>query len=161
MIEETAVITAREGEFAQVETQRSTACGACAVKSGCGTSLLGKLWGNRRASIRVLNPIGAAPGEKVIIGLQESALTRASFALYMVPLLSLILSAILGQWLATWFNFSATEPASLLCGLLGLMAGLRWLRSYSARVRHDKRHQAVILRRAGTAEIRLGNSDLS
>lgn len=153
MIEETAVITATEGAFARVETQRSTACGGCAAKSACGTSVLGKLWGNRRASVKVLNPIDAGLGEKVIIGLEESALTRASFAFYIVPLLSLILFAIFGQWLAVWFNFTAVEPVSILGGLLGLMVGLRWLRFYTARISHDRRHQAVILRRAGTSEV--------
>ena len=153
MIEETAVVTASEGEFAQVETQRTTACGGCAASSACGTSVLAKLWGNRRASVRVLNPIGASPGEQVVIGLEESALSRASFAFYMVPLLSLILFAILGQWLAGWFNISAAEPVSVLSGLLGLMVGLLWLRFYAARISHDRRHQAVILRRAGVLEV--------
>jgi sigma-E factor negative regulatory protein RseC len=154
MLEESVVVTAREGEFARVETRRSTACGGCAAKSACGTSVLAKVWGNRRASLRVLNPIDAGPGEKVIIGLEESTLTRASFVFYLVPLLSLILAAILGREFAGWLNLSAVEPVSMLSGLLGLLLGLVWLRHYATRTSHDRRHQAVILRRAGGSEIR-------
>ena len=148
MIEETATVTASEGEFAQVETQRETACGACSAKSACGTSVLAKLFSGRRASLRVLNPIGARPGERVIVGMDESALTRASFVFYIIPLLSLMLFAALGKWLAEQWAFAATEPLSILGGLFGLFLGLAWLKLYAAKISHLRKHQAVILRHA-------------
>ncbi len=148
MIEETARVVAQEGAFARVETERTSTCGACAAKSACGTSAIAKVFGARRASFKVLNPVGAGVGEQVVIGLEESALTRSSFAFYIVPLLTLFLFSILGQALATRLDFSITEPASIIGGLLGLLIGLGWVRRYASRISHDKRHQAVILRRA-------------
>ena len=123
MIEETATVTASEGGFAQVETQRETACGGCSAKSACGTSALAKLFANRRASVRVLNPIGARPGEQVIVGLDESALTRVSFVFYIIPLLSLFLFAAGGEWLSGYLGFAATELSAIFGGLLGLSLG--------------------------------------
>lgn len=148
MIEETATVTTSEGEFAQVETQRETACGACSAKSACGTSAVAKLLGDRRASVRVLNPIGARPGERVIVGLDESAMTRASFVFYILPLLSLFLFAALAAWLAEQWGLSSTEPLSILGGLFGLLVGLAWIRFYSARISRQGKNQAVILRHA-------------
>ena len=148
MIEETATVTASEGGFAQVETQRETACGGCSAKSACGTSALAKLFANRRASVRVLNPIGARPGEEVIVGLDESALTRVSFVFYIIPLLSLFLFAAGGEWLSGYLGFAATELYSIFGGLLGLSLGLAYLRVYAARPGSRRHHQAVILRYA-------------
>ena len=71
MIEERALVTSRDGEFANIETRRTTACGHCQVESACSTSLLSKYFGYRNLSVRALNPIDACPGDEVIVGLHE------------------------------------------------------------------------------------------
>jgi len=153
MIEESAIVTATNGEFARVETQRATSCGSCEAKSSCGTSALAKVFGNRRTVVEVLNPIGAVSGERVIVGLDESALTRASFFFYIVPLLLLLTGGMLGQWLAETLSFQSTEPLSILGGLLGLLIGVVWLRWFAFRPSRSSAYQAVILRRAGSIHV--------
>lgn len=153
MIEESAVVTATDGEFAKVETRRATSCGSCGAKSSCGTSALAKVFGNRSTVVEVLNPIGAVSGDRVIVGLEESALTRASFFFYIVPLLLLLAGGMLGQWIAELADFQSTEPLSILCGLLGLLAGLAWLRRFASRTSRSSAYQAVILRRAGSVHV--------
>lgn len=153
MIEESAIVTATEGEFARVETQRASSCGGCEAKSSCGTSALAKVFGNRRTVVKVLNPIGAKSGDRVIVGLDESVLTRASFLFYIVPLLSLLAGSILGQSFAELFNLSSTEPLSIVSGLLGLLIGLAWIRRFATRSSKSNAYQAVILRRAGSVHV--------
>ncbi|MCW8890667.1 MAG: SoxR reducing system RseC family protein [Sedimenticola sp.] len=152
MIEERAIVTATRGAFAQVETTRQTSCGSCEAKSACGTSALAKLLGNRRNLVEVLNPIGAVPGDRVIVGVDESILTRVSFLFYILPLFTLFGGALLGQWLAEVIKFQDTEPLSILCGLLGLASGLFWLKRLVSRNRRSRSFQAVILRQAGTIQ---------
>ncbi|MCB1871377.1 MAG: SoxR reducing system RseC family protein [Gammaproteobacteria bacterium] len=154
MIEERALVTSRDGEFANIETRRTTACGHCQVKSACSTSLLSKYFGYRNLSVRALNPIDACPGDEVIVGLHESALTAASVSFYLLPILLLIGFAVFAQWLAEELNFVATEPASLLGGLLGLSTGLAWARHNALRRSRDNRYQAVILRPVNQLEVR-------
>ncbi|MBK9131474.1 MAG: SoxR reducing system RseC family protein [Gammaproteobacteria bacterium] len=57
-----------------------TTCGSCSVQKGCGTSVLAKVLGNRVNRIRVINTIGAKTGEWVVLGLEDGALARSSFA---------------------------------------------------------------------------------
>lgn len=154
MIEETAIVTATEGEFARVETQRRSSCGSCEAKSTCGTSALARVFGNRRNVVEVLNPIGAEAGDRVVVGLDESAFTRVSFLFYILPLLALFAGAVLGQWLAVQFGHVSTEPLSIICGLLGLSSSLYWLRRIAHNGnRNNGRYQAVILRRASSVQI--------
>lgn len=154
MIEEMALVTSRDGEFANIETRRTTACGHCQASSACGTSLLSNYFGYRNVTVRALNPIDACPGDEVVVGLNESALTGASVSFYLMPILLLIGFALFAQWLAEGLNFISTEPASLFGGLLGLVIGLVSARHNALRFSRDTRYQAVILRSANQAEVR-------
>ncbi len=149
MIEEQALVTRCDGTFADVETQRNSSCGNCSAKSACGTAALSKVLGSRRSTVRVLNPIDARPGDQVVIGLEETALTRNSFMFYMLPLLALILGAILAQWVGGQLHPANTEPFAIAGGVLGLFGGLLWVRRYADSIRDDPHHQPVILRRSG------------
>lgn len=153
MIEESALVTSRDGPFAHVEARRTTACGHCQVDAVCGTSLLNRFFGQRKVSIKALNPIDAGPGDEVVIGLRESALTRASVWFYLLPVILLIVFAGVGQWLAERSELLATEPASVVGGLLGLLAGLLWARRSALRIGQDRRYQAVILRTASPFKV--------
>ena len=147
MIEERAIVVSVDGEFAIVETQRKSACGDCSTGAACGTSLIAKAIGQKRNRVRVHNPIQALPGDQVIVGLADSALPKLSFAFYIVPLLALFIGAVIFQWLGMKLNFISTEPLSIGGGLLGLIAGLVWVRRYTSRSDGRKQYQAVILRR--------------
>jgi sigma-E factor negative regulatory protein RseC len=152
MIEETGRVVAVDGDLAEVETWRRSACGHCAAgQQGCGTSLLAQVFGNRPSHVRVLNRIRALPGDEVVIGVEEGAFLRATALLYGMPLLGLIGGAMLGKWLALHSGLMGGEPASLLAGVLGLAAALAWVRRHAARgFRGGAAYQAVILRRSGT-----------
>ncbi len=135
------------GDVAWVETQRQSTCGSCAANKGCGTALLGQVFGARRARLRVLNRIGAQPGDTVIVGLAEQALVRGSLTVYLLPLLGLMGGAIAGVWLAETLAWSAVDGVSVLCGVGGLAFGLLWVRRQAVRMANDPRFQAVILRK--------------
>jgi len=158
MIEETALVTSRDGAYAEVETRRTSACGRCQAGSVCGTPLLQRFFGYRKVSIKALNPIDAGPGDEVVVGLQESALSRASFLFYLLPVLLLIGFAVVGQWLAEKTELAVTEPLSVIGGLLGLATGLLWARRNAVRFGRDRRYQAVILRRASPFKVDSGRS---
>ena len=147
MIEEQAVVLTCSGEYASVEAYRRTACNNCSAESSCGTSLLAKSFGNRPTQIKALNRIGAQPGEQVIIGLEENALVRSAFMLYAVPLMAFILAALVGQIAADRFHTPGMELISLFLGLLGLSAGLIWVKHRTSHLEAHNGCQAVILRR--------------
>ena len=147
MIEERGEVTAVNPPYAMVVTQRSSSCGGCSTK-GCGTRSLSELFATRSQEMKVLNPVDARVGDRVVLGLEESALLRGSLAVYIVPLLAMIAGGVLGEALAPALSFSISEYLSLPAAFAGLAAGFLWVRRFGRRMSSDHRFMAVILRRA-------------
>jgi sigma-E factor negative regulatory protein RseC len=148
MIEENGMVVKVEDDgFVWVETRRPSTCGACAEREGCGTSVLAGVLGRRQAPVRVINSIGAAAGERVVIGVSESGLLRGSLAVYAMPLAGLFVGALIGHYLADGEPQRYADLWSLLGGAAGFIAGLAWLRRFSCATERDGRYQPVTLRR--------------
>ncbi len=139
MIEQYATVVRVEGDRAWITAERESSCGQCSLRKGCGTAVLAGVLGRRAVNLRALNPLQAQPGERVIVGLDESAMLRGAVAVYLVPLLALLAGAGLLAGLG--------EGAAMAGGGLGFLAGLIWLRRFHRRIRRDPRFQPVILRR--------------
>lgn len=148
MIEQEARVTELQGDQALVAISRQSACGSCAAKSGCGTSVVASLFPQRSQQLRVTNTQGAEPGDRVVIGLPESGLQRASLLLYGVPLLGLLAGAAAGQ------QWGGSELRSILGGLLGVSLGLLYVRWRSARATALR---PIMLRRLPSAGIHLAS----
>lgn len=150
MIEETGLVVSVRGDLAEVEGQARSGCGSCAVEGTCGTSLLARYFGPKRLLLRAHNPIGARPGERVVIGLPESALLEASVLAYLVPLLAMIGGVVVGVFVAERLVPAYTQILSALTGLGGLAASLAWLVGFIRSRSLDERYRPRILRRLAT-----------
>ena len=127
MIEESGVVVAVEGEFVWVETQAKSACGHCNVGSSCGTSVLAKVFANKRNRVQVLNHLGLQEGDGAVIGISDEMVTRAAFMAYMLPLVFMLVISMMVS------GMGANNGVVALSSLLGLMGGLflmRWLNQY-------------------------------
>lgn len=154
MIEETGVVVTVQGVMAEVEAQRRSTCGGCAVNGACGTSLLERYLGRKRSLVRALNAIGAVPGDRVVIGVPEGALLTASFVAYLVPLSAMIGGAIAGAQISGLLAPAYEQELSILAGLGSLIAALVWLVRFGRTKSSEQRYQPRILRRAGQIDQR-------
>lgn len=153
MIEETALISRLDGEFALVAPESSGGCGNCSSNATCGAGAMAQaIGGGRRTLLRARNPIGACPGQRVVIGIAEAQLNKAAILTYLLPLVGLILGAVLGEAAAGLLIEGSREPGAILGGLLGLAAVFVWLRGYSSRNADNTALQPVILRHASGGE---------
>jgi sigma-E factor negative regulatory protein RseC len=144
VIEEHARIVQVQGEYAWVEIHRSSGCSTCPSSQGCGAASLASLWGRKPSALKVFNPIGARPGDDVIIGIAEGALVNGSLLLYLVPLLFMLGFAFFGETLGRRLDFA--EGLSILLGLVGMLIGFAGVRRIIFRLGRDGRFQPVILR---------------
>lgn len=142
MIEERAQVLSVHDDQIWVQTERQSTCGACAANKGCGTAVLGKVFGARQMRVQVRSqiPIPLQAGDEVIIGVEENALVKGSLAVYIVPLLMMFTGALVGQWV------TGSEHMSVLMGLIGLLAGFAWLRVFGLRIRENVHFQPTVVR---------------
>ncbi len=146
MVEEQGTIIKIEEDYAVVRTQRRSACGNCGTaKTGCATAVIGEVIGQKDSDITVVNSLNAKVGDTVIIGLEEQALLKGSFLLYIVPLIFLFVSAICVEVLATNWGFTQHDGLTALGGILGLVAGLGVVNVLARNMMKQQRYQPVLL----------------
>ena len=154
MIEERAIIVSLESETsaaestatdstATLEIERKVACGLCGQTRGCGNSIWGKLFAHQSTAFKAQNRINAKVGDSVIVGINEKALLKSALLLYILPLATMLVGAIL----ATQLN--DTNGYAMLGALVGLVLGFVWVKGHSMSSSYFKLQQPVILRLAG------------
>ncbi|GAB4361461.1 MAG: SoxR-reducing system protein RseC [Gammaproteobacteria bacterium] len=153
MIEQTGVVIEIDGAVAVVETQRQGSCGSCSARAGCGTALLNRSVGKRFSRVRVANTIHAEPGECVVLGIPEQALLKGSFAVYLVPLVGLLLGGVILPELAGATAAGWSDILAFLGGGAGFLLGLSWVRGYGQHAGRRALFQPVLLRRAITDSV--------
>ena len=105
MLEETAkVVKVTEGR-ATVSLVRSEACGSCSAKSMCHPS------SGETMQMEVGNPVGARPGETVVVSLPPEILLKASAIAYMFPAVLMITGGAMG-WSRTGTDAGAMAGAA-------------------------------------------------
>ncbi len=149
MIEERAVILSISNNnhnlsdsTATLEIERKIACGLCGKTRGCGNSIWGKLFAHQSTAFKAQNRINAKVGDSVIVGINERALLRSALLLYMVPLVTMMIGAILMNELLH------TNAAAMFGAVVGLALGFIWVKGHTAASRYFSDQQPVILRLA-------------
>jgi len=150
MIEERAVILSLENQsddtkshsVATLEIERKTACGLCGQTRGCGNSIWGKLFAHQSSAFKAQNRINAKVGDSVIVGINEKALVKSALLLYMLPLATMLIGAILTS------HFRQTDASAMLGAVIGLALGLLWVKGHTMSSSYFRLQQPVILRLA-------------
>lgn len=126
-MDQEAIVARVEGDHAYVEVGGTGAgCGRCHEAGGCQSGILGQLFRSRPRQYRIANPIGAVPGEWVIVRVADGATLRAVLLTYALPVLFLLLGAAAGSVLGgEGANNDFTTALGALLGLaVGSLSGL-------------------------------------
>ena len=119
MVEEQGRVIAIEKGFVWVEIRKSSGCSGCSTR--CGQHLFEQYHPGAAISsrIRAHNCRALREGDQVVVGIKEDSLLKASFFLYLFPLLLMMI----GMWLTAivglndlWLLLGA--GFGLLCGFL-------------------------------------------
>jgi len=116
MIEDIGKVVRVEGANAFVEVERTSACAQCGLQE-VEELVTGK------PVFMALNTAKATIGETVKVRVQSVAYLKASAFIYGIPILSLIIGALLGFYLAGEFGISSDTMSALL-GMAGLIIGI-------------------------------------
>lgn len=152
MIETQAMVVKVEDSVAYVQASKQSACGSCSAGSegSCGTSSLTRFVTKRAPLYRVRNTVDARVGDSVVVGVEEGALLKGSLAVYLSPLLFVVIGAVAAGYLAP--TLATGELYSILGAAVGLAVGFVWLRLYSRMIAGNARLQPVIVRKLSTMD---------
>jgi sigma-E factor negative regulatory protein RseC len=145
MIEEHAIILSTEIQpdhqsIATIEVVRKTACGLCGQTRGCGNAVWGKLFAHKTTSFKAQNTIDAKTGQSVIVGIDEKALMKSALILYILPLVTMFIGAILA------LQVSNSDLAAMFGAVVGVLLGYFWVKAHTEARAYYQSHQPKILR---------------
>lgn len=143
MMTETGRVVAVEPDCLWVETIRRSTCGSCSVQKGCGHGLLNKMDSRRSHYLRVL--LGEQQkntyqvDDEVRLSIPEQVLVRGALLVYLMPLLTLLAGAMVGEhlWATDWLSFIGAAT--------GFALGLLLVRLHAWLTRNRRDLQPVII----------------
>lgn len=97
MIEELGTVEKVIGDTVYVRTSVKTTCHGCSQNSHCGTGLIAKTMTNKSQLLKLKCTMPAVVGDTLKIGLPETSMLLASSLFYLVPLLTMLVSSIVGS----------------------------------------------------------------
>ena len=109
MASEQGVVLRIDSEAAWVKTTRSSACEGCTARGSCHS-----LGAGQEMEVKALNPAGARDGDRIVLSFETSSLLKATFLIYVFPIIFLIAGAALGQMLAPLMAFNPSALSVLL-----------------------------------------------
>ena len=121
MIETEALVVSACGRTAMVRPAPHSPCGQCDPVHGCRSMSLARMFSRRDIAYPVANDVAAKAGDKVVVAVHEKVLLVSAATLYVLPLLSLVLGALLGRPFG--------ELASVLLGVLLFALSLLFVRN--------------------------------
>lgn len=114
MLEEQGVVKEVTAGRAIVLTERKGQCAHCAARQTCHT-----LDGDKEVLAEVLNPIGAAVGDRVKIIIEERVLLRSSLLVYLFPAASVIGGSAFGYYTGRYLGWDL-DLCAIVSGLFFL-----------------------------------------
>lgn len=106
MATEEGIVTEVTPTTAWVKTTRSSACKGCSARHSCSPQ------NNQETLVEVVNPVQAQVGDRILLNIESASLLKASFLIYVFPILCMLAGAGLGQWagIMLGLNPSWTSP---------------------------------------------------
>lgn len=147
IIEGIALVVKIDGKTAWLVPEQGSSCGSCASASACGSKGIGSTASrleNRR--FRIDNDANLAVGERVVFGIRENILLKASITAYAIPLATLLLAGSLAQW-----KFGS-DLITMAAMIVGLVVGLGISRVEARRLHTRGDLAPLFLRRARPGE---------
>ena len=109
MATEQGVVLRTNSNSAWVKTTRSNACQGCTARKSCQP-----LGNSSDVEVEALNIAGARAGDRIVLSFETKSLLKATFLIYVFPIIFLMAGAVIGQMLAPLIALDPSALAVLL-----------------------------------------------
>lgn len=136
MINTTGVVIATENEKAFVHISRNTAC------ENCGACHFDEKTLNMK--VTAINHAGATVGDRVELSMENVNFFRASFFLYGIPLLALLVGLFTSYYLFESLGVGHYDLLAILTGVIFMGIAFMVIKKNSEKFAENKRYMSVI-----------------
>ena len=106
-----------DGATAWVKTRRGSACASCSARHACASPD----GDGQEMEVAAINAVGAAIGDQVMVSIESAALLKATFLLYVFPIICMIAGAFAGNAAGPFFNIQdSTASVMGAAGFFGI-----------------------------------------
>jgi sigma-E factor negative regulatory protein RseC len=123
---------------AWVKTVQSSACEGCTAKASCHS-----IGGQRDREVKAINTAGAGVGDRIVLSFETAPLLKATFLIYIFPIILLIVGAALGQALAPFVKLDPSA-LSVLLGFAFFFAALFIVKTRANKMARKNEYQPKI-----------------
>ena len=109
MATEQGIVIKADSRAEWVKTVKSGNCAGCTARGSCHT-----MGGDDEMEVRAINEVGAKVGDRIVLSFKTSSLLKASFLIYVFPILLLIVGAAIGQKMAPRFDFNPSGFSAIM-----------------------------------------------
>ncbi len=136
--EEGVVTQIGQVDTAWVKTVRSSSCEGCASHDSCESA-------GKDMKVKAINLVGAKVGDRIVLNFQTGALLRATFLLYVFPIICMIIGAVVGQKIAPVLGYSSSVM-SVFAGFLFFAMAVLVIKIKSDTMSQKQEYQPKIIR---------------
>lgn len=125
---------------AWVKTSRTASCEGCTQRKSCHVSA-----GGNEMEVEAINVLGARVDDRVVLHMKSSALLKASFLLYVFPIMVMLAGALLGQHLAPNWDLNPSG-LSAVTGISGFILAFLFVRKKGNQMAKSQDYRPRIIR---------------
>jgi len=109
MATEQGIVVRTDSRGAWVKTNKSGSCEGCSARGSCHS-----LSDRGEMEVKAINEAGAKVGDRIVMSFDSASLLKATFLLYVFPILLLIIGAAIGQETAPYFDFNPSGFSAII-----------------------------------------------
>jgi sigma-E factor negative regulatory protein RseC len=140
MATEQGIVIKTDSRTAWVKTIKSANCAGCSAKGSCHTKGAGE-----EMEVNAINEAGARKGDRIVLSFETSSLLKATFLLYVFPILLLIIGAAIGQEIAPKFDFNPSGFSAIM-GFIFFFAALLIIKKTANRMAKKNEYRPKIIK---------------
>ena len=140
MATEQGIVIKTDSRTAWVKTIKSASCAGCSAKGSCHSKGAGE-----EMEVNAINEAGARKGDRIVLSFETSSLLKATFLLYVFPILLLIIGAAIGQQKAPKFDVNPSGFSAIL-GIIYYFAALLIIKTTANRLAEKNEYRPKIIK---------------
>lgn len=140
MATEEGIVIKIDSDLARVRTTKSSACKSCTAKNSCSSTAAGK-----DMEVDAINMAGAQVGDRILLHFETASLLKATFLLYIFPILCMLFGASVGHWLSMKHGLNVSA-VSAIAGFSCLILAFVMVRTKANKMAQNERYRPKIVK---------------